>query len=108
MVGTAHATQPQDIVIRGAGLQDQHAYIINHDDVVTLYPLSELTSVDGVRINKPTRLSQGMPQLTLGILSTFFRIKKLTGDHIKNLWDKSTKAMYTLVTELHSCSRRPL
>ena len=63
MIGTAHAMQPQDIVVRGAGLQDQHAYIINHDDVVTLYPLSELTSVDSIRINKPTRLSQGRSAL---------------------------------------------
>lgn len=69
MIGTAHATQPQDIVIRGAGLQDQHAYIINHDDIVTLYPLAELTSVDGIRINKPTRLSQGgLKLLTMSLL----------------------------------------
>ena len=59
MIGTAYAMQPQDIVVRGAGMQDQHAYIINNDDIVTLYPLSELTSVDGLRISKPTRLSQG-------------------------------------------------
>jgi FHA domain len=59
VIGTSNASQPQDIVIKGAGIQDHHAYIINQDDVVTLYPLSEQTSVDGVRITKPTRMSQG-------------------------------------------------
>ena len=58
-VGTAKARTTQDIVIRGTGVLEQHCYLLNENDVVTLYPLADMTSVDGVKVTAPTRLSQG-------------------------------------------------
>lgn len=49
----------QDIIIDGAGVDDQHCYIINEGQVVTFYPLGVLNSLDGFRITKPTKLSHG-------------------------------------------------
>lgn len=49
-----------DIPVQGTGVQPVHCHIENSEGVVTLYPLSENLSVDGVRVEGPTRLSQGM------------------------------------------------
>lgn len=48
-----------DIPVQGTGVQPLHCHIENCNGVVTLYPLSEHTSIDGVKVIGPTRLSQG-------------------------------------------------
>ncbi|XP_043936862.1 pleckstrin homology-like domain family B member 1 isoform X8 [Protopterus annectens] len=61
----------QDITIQGPGVADEHCYIENKQGVLTLYPCNNLCAIDGIRITKPTRLSQGC-MICLG-QSTFFR-----------------------------------
>ena len=53
------STVAVDIVICGCGVDPVHCYLMNEDDVVTLYPLSNLTSVDGIKVATPARLTQG-------------------------------------------------
>lgn len=48
-----------DIPVQGTGVQPVHCHIENSSGVVTLYPLAEQISVDGIRISNPTRLAQG-------------------------------------------------
>lgn len=48
-----------DIVVQGTGVEALHCHIENSGGVVTLYPLSDNLSVDGVNVSKPVRLSQG-------------------------------------------------
>ncbi|KAK6622782.1 hypothetical protein RUM43_008625 [Polyplax serrata] len=48
-----------DIVLQGTGVQPKHCVIENNENVVTLYPIAEMTTVDGVRVNSATRLCQG-------------------------------------------------
>lgn len=48
-----------DIPVQGTGVLPLHCHIENSEGVVTIYPLSENLSVDGVAIDRPTRLSQG-------------------------------------------------
>ncbi|XP_056636481.1 pleckstrin homology-like domain family B member 1 isoform X1 [Diorhabda sublineata] len=54
-----------DIPIQGTGVQSLHCHIENSEGIVTIYPLSEYLSIDGVRVTTPTRLSQGC-MLTFG------------------------------------------
>lgn len=49
-----------DIPVQGTGVLSLHCHIENSEGVVTIYPLSENLSIDGVRANGPTRLSQGI------------------------------------------------
>lgn len=51
-----------DIPVQGTGVSPLHCQIENSEGVVTLYPLSENLSVDGVPVTTPTRLSQGKMQ----------------------------------------------
>lgn len=48
-----------DIPVQGTGVLPLHCHIENSEGIVTIYPLSENLSIDGVRVNGPTRLSQG-------------------------------------------------
>lgn len=48
-----------DILVQGTGVDPAHCYIENTGSVVTLFPLAEMTSVDGVRVMIPTKLTQG-------------------------------------------------
>lgn len=48
-----------DIPVQGTGVLPLHCHIENSEGIVTIYPLSENLSIDGVRANGPTRLSQG-------------------------------------------------
>ncbi|XP_072342525.1 pleckstrin homology-like domain family B member 1 isoform X20 [Scyliorhinus torazame] len=61
----------QDISIKGPGIAAQHCYIENQKGVITLHPCGSLCTVDGVQVNRSTRLSQGC-MLCFG-QSTFFR-----------------------------------
>ncbi|XP_050312235.1 pleckstrin homology-like domain family B member 1 isoform X2 [Anthonomus grandis grandis] len=54
-----------DIPVQGTGVQALHCHIENSEGVVTIYPLCENLSIDGVRVVGPTRLSQGV-MLTIG------------------------------------------
>lgn len=48
-----------DIVLQGTGVQPKHCIIENNANVVTLYPLAEMTTVDGLQVSSPIRLRQG-------------------------------------------------
>ena len=48
-----------DIMVQGTGVEPLHCYVENVGGVVTLYPMGEMTSVDGMRVIQPTRLVQG-------------------------------------------------
>lgn len=48
-----------DIVVQGTGVEAVHCYIDNHQGVVTLVPVGEMTSVDNLTASLPTRLTQG-------------------------------------------------
>ncbi|CAG9572643.1 unnamed protein product [Danaus chrysippus] len=54
-----------DIYVVGTGVSNVHCRVENSHDVVTLYPISGTTLLDGLPVEKPTRLSQGS-MLTIG------------------------------------------
>ncbi|XP_041985655.1 pleckstrin homology-like domain family B member 2 [Aricia agestis] len=54
-----------DIYVVGTGVANVHCRVENSHDVVTLYPISGTTLLDGLPVDKPTRLSQGS-MLTIG------------------------------------------
>ncbi|KAL8596284.1 hypothetical protein ACOMHN_021323 [Nucella lapillus] len=58
-IGTKHASEPQDILIEGTGVEDRHCYIENISGVITLHPLAALCAIDGKVVTQPTRLAQG-------------------------------------------------
>lgn len=49
-----------DIYVVGTGVSSVHCRVENSHGVVTLYPLSGSTLLDGLPVDKPTRLSQGV------------------------------------------------
>lgn len=49
-----------DIYVVGTGVANVHCRVENSHGVVTLYPISGTTLLDGLPVEKPTRLSQGM------------------------------------------------
>ena len=84
--GGSHVQQRQpDVLIQGTGVEPVHCYIETSVELllmsssavrgagagataagssitsVILYPLGEMTSVDGTRVNSPVRLTQGKP-----------------------------------------------
>ncbi|XP_064617484.1 serine-rich adhesin for platelets-like isoform X1 [Liolophura sinensis] len=58
-IGTNQSSSPQDIVVQGTGVQANHCSIENRHGVITLHPLAKPCAVDGLLIEKPTRLAQG-------------------------------------------------
>ncbi|XP_046628300.1 pleckstrin homology-like domain family B member 1 [Neodiprion virginianus] len=48
-----------DISVSGTGIEPIHCAIENENNVVTLYPISGKTAIDGVLVNSPVRLAQG-------------------------------------------------
>ncbi|XP_059045871.1 uncharacterized protein LOC131841569 [Achroia grisella] len=54
-----------DIYVVGTGVASVHCRVENSHGVVTLYPISGSTLLDGLPVDKPTRLSQGS-MLTIG------------------------------------------
>ncbi|XP_060808022.1 uncharacterized protein LOC106130419 isoform X2 [Amyelois transitella] len=54
-----------DIYVVGTGVSPIHCRVENSHGVVTLYPISGSTLLDGLAVDKPTRLSQGS-MLTIG------------------------------------------
>ncbi|XP_015739459.1 pleckstrin homology-like domain family B member 1 isoform X4 [Coturnix japonica] len=55
MIGTA----AKDIVLQGPGLAPEHCYIENVRGTLTLHPCGNACTIDGVTIQRPTRLTQG-------------------------------------------------
>lgn len=59
-IGTEDADERQDIVLNGASVEKQHCSIILNKGVATLIPRNNAQCwVNGLHVNKPTRLSQG-------------------------------------------------
>lgn len=56
---TIGSGQAVDIVVQGTGVEPTHCHIDNKDGIVTLVPVAEMTSVDGIHLTQPTRLTQG-------------------------------------------------
>jgi len=48
-----------DITVQGTGVEPLHCHIDNANGVVTLHPIAEMTSVDGLKVTSATRLTQG-------------------------------------------------
>ena len=57
---TIGSAREADIALQGTGVEPLHCHIENSNGVVTLYPLAEMTSVDGLKVTIPTRLTQGI------------------------------------------------
>uniref|UniRef100_A0A672JZ35 Kinesin-like protein KIF16B n=1 Tax=Sinocyclocheilus grahami TaxID=75366 RepID=A0A672JZ35_SINGR len=59
-VGRDDATNEQDIILHGLGLESEHCLIENQNGAVTLIPLNDAQcSVNGVQITEPCPLNQG-------------------------------------------------
>ncbi|XP_043082690.1 kinesin-like protein KIF16B isoform X2 [Puntigrus tetrazona] len=59
-VGRDDATNEQDIILHGLGLESEHCLIENRNGTVTLIPLNDAQcSVNGVQITEPCQLNQG-------------------------------------------------
>ncbi|XP_051559154.1 kinesin-like protein KIF16B isoform X4 [Myxocyprinus asiaticus] len=59
-VGREDATNEQDIILHGLGLESEHCQIENQNGTVTLIPLNDAQcSVNGVQITEPCQLNQG-------------------------------------------------
>ena len=67
-IGSGRANVKQDILLQGPGIHDQHCFIINEDDIVTLHPLTGRTAVDGLLVATPTKLVQGSHYFVLTTL----------------------------------------
>ena len=58
--GGSYGQRQPDVTVQGTGVEPIHCYIENIDGVVSLYPIGEMTSVDGMPVATPVRLTQGM------------------------------------------------
>lgn len=59
-VGRDDATNEQDIILHGLGLESEHCLIENQNGRVTLIPLNDAQcSVNGVQVTEPCQLNQG-------------------------------------------------
>lgn len=56
---TLGTSQDADIIIQGTGVEPRHCIIENQSNIVTLFPIADMTTVDGLKVTSPTRLSQG-------------------------------------------------
>ncbi|NXG49558.1 PHLB1 protein, partial [Psilopogon haemacephalus] len=56
---TTIGTDAKDIVLQGPGLAPQHCYIENVQGTLTLHPCGNACAIDGVPLQRPTRLTQG-------------------------------------------------
>ena len=63
--GGSYVQRQPDVLVQGTGVEPIHCYIENVDGVVSLYPLGEMTSVDGSPVATPVRLTQGKIQTLL-------------------------------------------
>lgn len=70
-IGRNDAAMPQDIVVQGPAVEAEHCYIQNESGKVTLHPLGNMISIDGMAVTEPSRLHQGC-MICIG-RSNFFR-----------------------------------
>ncbi|KAL3227050.1 hypothetical protein MRX96_024408 [Rhipicephalus microplus] len=70
-IGRNDAPMPQDIVVQGPAVEAEHCYIQNESGKVTLHPLGNVISIDGMAVTEPSRLHQGC-MICIG-RSNFFR-----------------------------------
>ncbi|NXP77688.1 PHLB1 protein, partial [Ramphastos sulfuratus] len=56
---TTIGTDAKDIVLQGSGLAPRHCYIENVQGTLTLHPCGNACAIDGVPLQRPTRLTQG-------------------------------------------------
>ncbi|XP_077524529.1 uncharacterized protein LOC144136236 isoform X2 [Amblyomma americanum] len=70
-IGRNNAPVPQDIVVQGPGVEAEHCYIQNESGKVTLHPMKNMISIDGMAVTEPSRLHQGC-MICIG-RSNFFR-----------------------------------
>ncbi|XP_064360191.1 pleckstrin homology-like domain family B member 1 isoform X4 [Dromaius novaehollandiae] len=68
---TTIGSAARDIVLQGPGLAPEHCYIENARGTLTLHPCGNACAVDGVPLQRPTRLTQGC-MICLG-QATFLR-----------------------------------
>ncbi|XP_053943030.1 pleckstrin homology-like domain family B member 1 isoform X4 [Cuculus canorus] len=68
---TTIGTAATDIILQGPGLAPQHCYIENERGTLTLHPCGNACAIDGVALQRPTRLTQGCT-ISLG-QATFLR-----------------------------------
>ncbi|NXL35914.1 PHLB1 protein, partial [Glaucidium brasilianum] len=73
---TTIGTAARDIVLQGPGLAPQHCYIENVRGTLTLHPCGNACAIDGVPLQRPTRLTQGCT-ICLG-QATFLRFNHPT------------------------------
>ncbi|KAK8763659.1 hypothetical protein V5799_033732, partial [Amblyomma americanum] len=59
-IGRNDAPVPQDIVVQGPGVEAEHCYIQNESGKVTLHPMKNMISIDGMAVTEPSRLHQVM------------------------------------------------
>ncbi|ESP00033.1 hypothetical protein LOTGIDRAFT_158260 [Lottia gigantea] len=59
IIGCKRGKVKPDIVIEGTGVEYNHCFIENKNGVITLYPSAPMCSIDGILVQKPTRLAQG-------------------------------------------------
>ncbi len=57
--GGSYVQRQPDVHVQGTGVEPIHCYIENINGTVSLYPLGEMTSVDGLPVATPIRLTQG-------------------------------------------------
>uniref|UniRef100_T2M7P5 Kinesin-like protein KIF16B n=1 Tax=Hydra vulgaris TaxID=6087 RepID=T2M7P5_HYDVU len=58
-LGTDDAAVKQDIVLRGPGVEPQHCILESIEGNVTIHPIAEENYVNGKKVTKPLRLTQG-------------------------------------------------
>ncbi|XP_062450432.1 pleckstrin homology-like domain family B member 1 isoform X10 [Rhea pennata] len=68
---TTIGSAARDIILQGPGLAPEHCYIENTCGTLTLHPCGNTCAIDGVPVQRPTRLTQGC-MICLG-QATFLR-----------------------------------
>uniref|UniRef100_A0A8B9PMQ8 FHA domain-containing protein n=1 Tax=Apteryx owenii TaxID=8824 RepID=A0A8B9PMQ8_APTOW len=56
---TTIGSAARDIILQGPGLAPEHCYIENARGTLTLHPCGNACTIDGVPVQRPTRLTQG-------------------------------------------------
>ncbi|GAB6019925.1 hypothetical protein CHUAL_001456 [Chamberlinius hualienensis] len=102
-IGTIDGSVPQDIIISGTDVEPEHCYIEHNDGVVTLHPIADRVTVDGLKIVTPTRLTQGC-MLCLG-RSNYFRFNHpKEADFMKSIFPNTRISVVPLNFNQASCS----
>nr|KAI8734647.1 CAunnamed protein product [Biomphalaria glabrata] len=58
-IGTKYARVPQDILLEGSGIQDEHCILENDNGLIIFHPIGQRCVVDNMLISGPIKLSQG-------------------------------------------------